>query len=120
MKQRRESAQMASTVATTLAFPTALAADPTVSVLAHYKREKPAVQKSGSLIAVSPGFHCYSLKNGLIRCIHRATEASTLLRGLGADVADMRFCRAEELVAAISVRGVVIVWKLSASDGAVG
>ena len=76
-----------------LSLPSAAAEDCEVSVLAKYKREKPDVHPAGSLVAVSAAFNCWGLRNGLIRAIHRESEASTLLRGLGADVADMRFCR---------------------------
>ena len=100
-------------------FPTQAAPDCEVSVLARYKRESPAVQRHGALIAVSASFSCYALRNGLIRAIHTESEASTLLRGLGSDVADMRFCRGEELIAAVSKTGVVLAWRLTVAGDAV-
>ena len=106
-------------MATTTPFPVAQMPDCEVSKLVGYKREKPEVHRSGALIAVSASFSCYALRNGLIRAIHRTSEASVLLRGLGSDVADMRFCQGCELIAAVSKAGVVLAWRLSVEGDAV-
>ena len=51
-------------------------------MLAKYKREKPDVHPAGSLVAVSAAFNCWGLRNGLIRAIHRESEASTRPTGM--------------------------------------
>lgn len=91
-------------------------ADCPVRTLAHYKRESAAPHLYGSIIAANADFTCYAIRNGLIRAIGRKSEASTLLRGLSDSIADMRFCPDHDLLAAVSVGGAVLVWRLTAKD----
>ena len=91
-----------------------------VRTLAQYRREKPAKHASpASLIAANAHFTCYAIRNGLIRAIHRESEATTLLRGLTTDIADIRFCETEDIVAAVAADGSVYAWHLSVADKAV-
>ena len=90
-----------------------------VRTLAHYKREKPDTHVFGKLVAANDKFTCYAIRNGLIRCIHRESEASSLLRGLTKDVSDMCFCRGADLVAAVAIDGATCVWSLAVSGDSI-
>ena len=85
--------------------------------LVNYMRGSTAVHERGCIIAANAEFTCYALRNGLIRAIHRESEATALLRGLAQAVGDMRFCPGHNLVAAVSIDGAAYAWRLSATAG---
>ena len=102
----------------TVAFPDSATTAEVTTTIANYKRERPEVHQRGSIIAVDDDFTCYAIRNGLIRAIHRQTEATVLLRGLPDDVSDMCFrpphIRSEtHVLVAASRSGTASAWQLS-------
>ena len=108
-------------------WPGVIGDDPAVHTIAHYKRDNPTTHAVGSLIAVSEAYTCYAIRSGLIRAIHRATEATVLLRGLTHDVTDMNFAprvwspsqQSHAVLAAVSTDGRVVCWSLKAVNGTI-
>jgi hypothetical protein len=105
---------------TTFAWPTSKEAE--VRTLANYRRPRPELQARGSLIAADAQYRCYSLKDGLVRAMHHGTDESILLRELQGtqDVADIRMCPGQSIVAAITKGGAFCAWKLISDDLASG
>ena len=85
-----------------------------VRTLAHYKRGE-TMSSGGSIISANKRFTCYAISGGLIRVIHRETDASLLLRGLQHPVADMCLCDDEDVLASVSISSCVFVCRLAVS-----
>ena len=63
--------------------------DPTTATIAMYKRERDAA--AGTIIAVSANYTAYGIRGGLIRVIHRHSDAMGLLRGHSHNPQDLAF-----------------------------
>ena len=106
----------------TLPWPSEAESRAVEQTLAKFKRDPNRIFAQGRVVAYNGSFTCYALANGLIRVIHRATEAMLLLRGLTADVTDMCFCDSLDLLGAISADGHVYTHAVVQGDlvGAAG
>ena len=88
--------------------------DPTTATIAMYKRERDAA--AGTIIAVSANYTAYGIRGGLIRVIHRHSDAMGLLRGHSHNPQDLAFLAGTDVLASVAGDGNLFVWKLQRAD----
>jgi len=100
---------------------------PHTTPIAHFA-SLPNVHPTSNLIAISPRFIVYVVKNGLIRVIDRRKALRTLLRGHSARVCDLNFFTSDpksgvDVLGSVGGEGDsahVLIWRLFPKQGAMG
>lgn len=101
---------------------------PHTTPIAHFA-SLPNIHPTANLIAISPRFIVYVVKNGLIRVIDRRKALRTLLRGHSARVCDLKFFSSDPKSGGVDVLGSVggegdtanvLIWRLFPKQGGVG
>ena len=119
---RRRHRSCATERATAHAFGRARAVEPTPATrddgddrdVADTQRERDAA--AGTIIAVSANYTAYGIRGGLIRVIHRHSDAMGLLRGHSHNPQDLAFLAGTDVLASVAGDGNLFVWKLQRAD----